>query len=363
MSFKCSLVTATRVSSVPPGGGEPSMYVSCVYGCVVSSDVDLNFPPATAGSPIEVTLHQARDRYNCAWEPAPADLMSRHRNFENGHGYVSARVPDGYRLRFDDCCEFDLNAALDQIVWRLAPGADSGLVPIMAAGALMSLKFMLAGELVLHSSAVTFNGRGLAFVGRSGMGKSTMATVMCTFGATMITDDVGRVRFDADDVKLVAGAHESRLRASAASLAELVPASSVRRTGDGRLAVSLRRSRLAESPLDAVVVPLPAHEGTALQLRALGARDAVLTIAMFPRLSGLIDREMQARQFEQIARLVDRVPVFAATIPWGGALDDRTAAALVGALGWARAGDSLNAGQATCTEPAGTLETADRAGE
>lgn len=311
------------------------MYLSRAYGCVVSSDLDLKLPPVDGDTPIDMTLRRADDGYDTDWDPDATEVMSFHRDDAQGHGSLSARTPGGYRLRFEGCCEFDLNPALDRIVWRLAPGADAGLVPIVAVGALMTLKFMLAGELVLHSSAVAVGGRGLAFVGRSGMGKSTMATVMCSAGATMVTDDVGRVIFDPDGVKLAAGGRESRLRASALSLADLMPSSDARRTDDGRLALSLPGSTLDTVPLDAVVVPLPAHNGTELELRPLGARDALMALAMFPRLPGLTDPAMQARQFERIGALAQRVPIFAASIPWSAdTLDHRTAAALVGALGW-----------------------------
>jgi hypothetical protein len=310
------------------------MYLSRLYGCVVASDLDLHQAPLRPGTPADLTLRRAPDEWDGTWKAEPADLISRRWSEERQEGYLSARTEDGYRLRLDDVCEFDLNAGLDEVVWRVAPGTDPGLVAVVAVGGLMTLKFMLQGELVLHASAVNVGGRGLAFVGRSGMGKSTMATLMCRAGASMVTDDVGRVIFDGDGVRLAAGGRESRLRKPAESLADLIADTESRLTGDGRLALTLPGSTLDSIPLDAVVIPLPTREGTEVTLRALSPAQAVVVVNMFPRLTGLVDEDVRSRQFHQIADLAERVPVFSAAIPWGPPFDPAIPAQLYQEMGW-----------------------------
>jgi hypothetical protein len=318
----------------PSSRASHTMYVSRIYGCVVSSDVDLNLAPLDAAARPDLTLRQAHDEYDPGWKPEPTDLMSRYWSEAYQNGYLSARTTDGYRLRFDDYCEFDLNAGLDRAKWRVAPGAEPGLVPIVTAGALMTLKLMLGGDLVLHSSAVTVNGRGLAFVGRSGMGKSTMATLMCASGALAVTDDVGRVIFTQSGVRLAAGGHESRLRVSAKPIAGLLPDLDVRQTHDDRLALSLPPSALDTVPLDAIVVPCPSREAKEVHLRAISKPQAVILLSTFPRLSGMLDTTLIDNQFQMMADLVERVPVFTATIPWGASFNPETGPRLIRELGW-----------------------------
>jgi len=310
------------------------MYLSKLYGCVIATDVDLYLPPLAAGTPPDLTLRQADDEYDPGWKPEPMDVISDYWNDDLQQGYVSARTADGYRLRLHNYCEYDLNRELDQVVWRVAPAPKNWLIAAGAVGALMTLKLMLQGDLVLHASAVSVGGRGLAFVGRSGMGKSTMASLMCRAGALHVTDDVGRVIFEGDGVKLATGGHESRLRRKATAVADLMPEVSARQTGDGRLALSLTRTTAETVPLDAVVIPLPRRAGTELKLDTKSPAEIVILLNRFPRLVGLQDPAMLERQFQQLVDLAERVPVFTATIPWGPSYQPEAAPELVRQLGW-----------------------------
>jgi len=76
---------------------------------------------------------------------------------------------------------------------HLHPGADLGLVTVLTAGALLAVHLRLRGELVLPASAVQLGGAALAFVRASGMGKSTLAALLCASGHGLVTDDVLRV--------------------------------------------------------------------------------------------------------------------------------------------------------------------------
>jgi len=310
------------------------MYLSKLYGCVIASDVDLHQAPLAEGPSPDVTLRQADDEWDPGWKPELADVISDYWNEPIQQGYVSARIAEGYRLRLHDYCEYDLNRELDCATWRVAPNPESWVVATVAVGAFMTLRLMLQGDLVLHSSAVTVGGRGLAFVGMSGMGKSTMASLMCHAGALHVTDDVGRVLFAKDGVKLASGGHESRLRTTAAPVADLMPEVGTRRTDDGRLALSLARTPAETVPLDAVVIPLPTRDRTELTLHTRSPAETVLLLNGFPRLAGLQDPAMLDRQFHQLVDLAERVPVFTAAIPWGPTYQPAVATELIRQLGW-----------------------------
>lgn len=312
------------------------MNLSSVYGVVVSSDIELFMPPPPAGAHPTLTLREATDSYDPTWKPEAEDLVSQYWNETHGHGYLAARTPDGYRLRFHDMCDFDLDADLDQARWRLAPGVDPSWVPIFATGTFMTLRLLLRGELVLHSSVVSVGGRGLAFVGRSGQGKSTMATLTCMAGAHLVTDDVGRVRFEENQAWVAAGGHESRLRESASALAERMATTGAanRTTGDGRRAVSLPTSTADAVSLDAMVIPLLRRDTAELTLHPVRPAQAVTALSAFPRVLGLLDKAMLDREFNQLVDLVERVPVHLAMIPWSSSPDPATGPRLLHELGW-----------------------------
>lgn len=307
-----------------------------LYGCLVATDLDLGSPEAPSGMrPAQLTLLRASDRIDQAWQPREHDVLVRAHNPERNVGYVGARTADGLRLRIESVCEFDLHADLCEVRWQALPDVDHGMVAVLASGALMAFRHTVAGHLVLHSSAVLARGHGLAFVAASGMGKSTMATLLCASGAKMITDDVGRIDFAESAVRIWPGGGESRLRPAAASLEALFNGeASARTTSDGRAALLLPRVTGDPAPLDAIVVPLPSRERTTLELHRMSPAEALVVISHFPRILGWVDQPVQDQQFNLLADLVERVPVYTALVPWGPPFSAATGVQLLDELGW-----------------------------
>lgn len=306
-----------------------------VYGCTIASDLDLHLPDVDASLRPEVTLRRSTDEVDVDWVPEPADLLADWHDEGRRTGFVAARTQQGYRLRIDGLCDFDVSCDLSEVTWKLVPGRDPELVSVLAAGALLAFRLIMAGHLVLHASAVRARGRGLAFVGASGMGKSTMATLMCAGGATMITDDIARIDLDDARAVLSPGAVESRLRPAAVPLKELfsVPGA-MRATSDGRTAMSLPGWTNSQVALDAVVVPLPSRDQAELSLTSMSPAQALILLSYFPRLPGWVDTDVLDHQFNRLADLVERVPVYVAVVPWGPPFDTETGLQLLKCLGW-----------------------------
>ena len=107
--------------------------------------------------------------------------------------YSLTRERDRTVLRYPGLCDFVGDRNVAEITAHLHPGADRGLVRVLAAGAVIAVHLKLRHELVMHASAVQLDGRALAFVGASGMGKSTLAAVLCRNGCDLVSDDVLRV--------------------------------------------------------------------------------------------------------------------------------------------------------------------------
>jgi len=312
------------------------MHVYRLHGCTVASDLQFHLPLTAGALPPELTLRRSPHLPDVDWEPEPDELLTRVWDETRRVRYVAGRTQQGYRLRFVDLCDFDLSSDLSQATWTTAPGRDPGLAAVLAVGALMAFRLIMSGHLVLHASAVRARGRGLAFVGASGMGKSTMATLMCADGASLLTDDVARVTFDGDDALVAPGGTESRLRPAAVPLTELLGSSNATRaTSDGRTAVSLPHWTDGSVPLDAVVIPMPSHQQNQLGLTALSPAQALILLGQYPRISGWVDAQILDRQFNLLADLVERVPAYLAVVPWGPPFTVETGRQLLDALGWA----------------------------
>jgi hypothetical protein len=306
-----------------------------VYGCTIASDLNLHLPEGDEFLPPDVTLRRSSDAIDVDWQAKPADLLAHLRDDVRGMGFVAARTAQGYRLRIAGLCDFDVSCDLAKVTWKLVPGGDQGLVSVLAAGALLAFRLIMAGHLVLHASAVRARGRGLVFVGASGMGKSTMATLMCAGGATMLTDDIARIDFDGARAMLSPGAVESRLRPAAVSLNELFSMSGVVRiTSDGRSAMSLPGWTSGPVALDAVVVPLLSREQAELTLMSVKPAQALILLSKFPRLPGWVDTAVLTNQFNRLADLVERVPVYLAVVPWGRPFATEVGTQLLESLGW-----------------------------
>ncbi|MDN5939474.1 MAG: hypothetical protein L0H83_12550, partial [Salinisphaera sp.] len=103
-------------------------------------------------------------------------------------GYAHSQVKDDLILRYFRACEFHCQAA-GRISVRPDPRVPEENSAILLAGSVPACLLALAGETVLHASAVTVNGRAIAFAGHSGSGKSTVAAMACAQGAGLLTDD------------------------------------------------------------------------------------------------------------------------------------------------------------------------------
>ncbi|HEX2132758.1 MAG TPA: hypothetical protein VHH15_14495 [Actinophytocola sp.] len=294
------------------------------YGLHVASDVELPLPPGS-GAP-DLVLRRGPDR------PVPAERLgpplAEVLRPDGSIFYTLARTGGTTVLRYPGVCDFTGDATLSEVTIHLAPGADAGLLPVMIAGTLLAVHLTLRHAHVLHASAVEVDGRAVAFVGASGMGKSTLSAALCALGCTLVSDDLLRVT----DGLVHPGGTESRLRPSARALAD--PAA-VRRTADGRLALTPRGWTGGPLPLAACVVPRPDRTATEVAVRRLRPSVALLSLSRYPRVLGWADAATAASAFQSLADLVERVPVFEARIPWGlpfadGVLTDLLDAVLAG---------------------------------
>jgi len=226
--------------------------------------------------------------------------------------------PDGWLLRVPGIADLAVDAGLEQATVRRAPGIGDDQLVLLVRGLLLAFVLALAGECVLHASAVAVDAAcgAVAFAGPSGTGKSTLAALCCAEGARFITDDLLRVAGrparwvgTAAELRLRPGATPLRLRRAATA------AWATRRTPDGRTGVLLRPVHAAGGPLRAIVLPEPSC-GDQVQVTPLPASEAAVRLALAHRIVQWRDPTLLSRQLAHAARLAETVPVLAVAVPW-----------------------------------------------
>src|SRR5207253_1718401 len=238
-----------------------------------------------------------------------------------GVGYTHAATGRGYTLRFHATCEFRVSRDGRVIRVHATPGTTPETVASLVGGHVTALLLTLAGECVLHASAVAVDGAAIAFVGSPGMGKSTLAARLCTRGATFVTDDLLRLRQEGDGFRCHRGPPELRLRPDMRALVGDRPWAGTRQTEDARLAVRPRQVAPSLARLAAIVIPHGSPACTTLRLERLRGPDALFALLCHPKIRGWHAEDVVQRQFQTLGRVAAVVPVYRAEIPWGPAAD------------------------------------------
>jgi hypothetical protein len=185
------VASGNAVRASPPA--EPGGSWSAVaFGLAVGGPLRLDsLVAAPAAGPPDTRIERApRAVLDSRWRAArPRPLLERH--------IAGAGV--GLTVQHDDDAGYRVWAPRHG-VWIVAADGRSvtGAPPsgprwrwerLVLAQAL-PLASVLRGMEVLHASAVCLDGRAVAFLGRSGAGKTTLATRLLARGARLLTDDV-----------------------------------------------------------------------------------------------------------------------------------------------------------------------------
>lgn len=283
-------------------------------GLLIRTDVELSFPTADEDVGVDVDVRRGPD-LGCAADPPLGEVVAAH-DLTGEWWYVAVSDDDGYVIRFRGCGEFWISPALDVIELRADPAGRPELLPILLAGTVLSFLLTLRGQTVLHASGVAFDGQAVALIGHSGHGKSTIAALLCSRGADLVTDDVLVVDPEPRPT-CVGGSTEFRLRERSASIAEQLPDATVRLTADGRHAIRPNRSTVGRVPLRGIIVPRRSRSATLVERRVLRPTQALYAMLACPRVHGWRDHAVITRDFSTLSKLSNTVPVIEVTVPWG----------------------------------------------
>lgn len=230
-----------------------------------------------------------------------------------GH-YEAVEHADGSStLRFHRVCDFVVEADNSTVGVQLAAGSDHQLLEVLVQGALIAYLLMRRGQAVLHASAIAVPDGCLAVIGRSGMGKSTLALGLVSAGHPLVTDDLLRVDTTPEGLRAHQGPSELRMRSPLRESGSFVLGT--RTTADMRTAVLVPAASGGPFALRALVVPRIRPDAAAADIRRLHGSEAIAALLRFPRLPGVFDQGVLADQFRQCASFASRVPVYLVDVP------------------------------------------------
>lgn len=224
------------------------------------------------------------------------------------------RTADGRLLRWPGFADMLVRDGGRSIVVCPAAGTTPDVLSHLLLNQAMSFALAEHRTETLHGSAVAVPGRGaLAFVGASGVGKSTMAAALASSGCSLLADDLIALRKADGSVRVEATGERLRLWPGVADA--LVDCAVTRGEGSGGK-VEVRASEGSaptSAPLRGVYV-LHAADGPPRISVPLDTRDALLALLSGSYNRLLRDRARQALQFDILTTTVSSA--FVRTVSW-----------------------------------------------
>lgn len=292
-------------------------YRCSIYGLGISANRTIPGVPSSPVKSVDVSIHFGSLP---AWiqqlEPQQSQLSYTAEYTDNsGQPVVRVfRLLDGkYRhFRYADDTQFVVDQAGAEIwaTWPAPLTIEDTATYLL--GPIMGFVMLLRGIVCLHASAIVVGSEAVALVGPAGSGKSTTAAALSTKGFNVLADDVVTLD-DRRDQFLVRPAYPcirlwpasvKMLYGSESHLPRLTP------NWDKRYLDLTSRFPTQSVPLSAIYLfGERLDEPPAPFIQPLDRTDALLSLIANTYTNYLIDRNMQARQFDLLTRVLARVPV------------------------------------------------------
>ena len=223
------------------------------------------------------------------------------------------RLGTSYLLRFPGLADFEVSADGTVVVAFPTGGIDAATIEHLYLNQIVPLALSRQGRPAFHASAVSVPGGCIAFLGASGMGKSTLAASFALSGAAFLTDDA-LIIDDSGTGMLVMPSHAS-LRLWEDSVEALVGPDRVRADG---VSYSDKARLLAGPDLAHGAAPLPLQaayllertEPVEITIKPLAGSFRHMAWVRNSFLLDIEDRDSLARHFDWTHRIAERVPTF-----------------------------------------------------
>jgi hypothetical protein len=222
------------------------------------------------------------------------------------------RTARGYLLRFPELADFEVSRDGRVVHGWPVPGVDEPTVRHLYLNQVLPLALGKQGKLVFHASAVELEGVGVAFMGESGRGKSTLAAHFATHGFRFLTDDglvMEQVNGDwclfpsHPSIRLLEDSQQALIAAGVATAPPVAYTSKSRILAGDAIAFCAEPRRLHR------VYFLGSGSAATPQIERLGASAALIELVKHSFLIDIEERELLAAHFDELSRLT-ALPLF-----------------------------------------------------
>jgi hypothetical protein len=248
------------------------------------------------------------------------------------------------RHRFIHSCTgtFEISPDGREICFSPAPGARLDVARTDLIARVLLLAAHRPGVAWMHGSAVVCDGRAIAFLGNSGVGKSSLALALARAGAKHVCDDTLPIELGTPPVVWPSD-HTLRLNDDTKDLfAKSVDA--VRREADGKFILThdmLTHEATTDdglppavrAPLDAIYLVVPETNPTVLSRAVVRTRlsSSASVPALIPqvKVGPVLPRGSAARVLNDLATIVESVPVYQLRVARDWSMVDRVVSQLL----------------------------------
>ena len=228
------------------------------------------------------------------------------------------RTDGGYLLRFPDLADFEVSTDGTEIVALPACGADDATVEHLYINQMRPLALSRQGQPTFHASVVTVSGGVVAFLGKSGMGKSTLAASFALNDSQFLSDDALQVEETIKGCNALPGHASLRLwqdSVEALVNADTVQAAAISYSSKTRLLAGEALAHDAQTqPLLAAYL-LQAESVSDVRMQALTGVNRHMAWVHNSFLLDIEDPDLLERHFDWTHRIACTVPTFSLDYP------------------------------------------------
>ena len=251
-------------------------------------------------------------------EPIPGKPFHRYVMDDDSVWTEFYHSENGYLLRFPGLADFEVSGDGRTVVGYPTEDSDETTVEHLYINQLVPLALSRQGQPAFHASVVTLEGGAVAFLGKTGMGKSTLAASFALRGSTFLTDDALLVEEAPDGCK-ARPSHPS-IRLWDDSVEALVgddfkQASPISYSDKTRLLAGDALTFCEEPRNLLAAFVLENKDSEIVAIRHLAGVERYMAWLENSFLLDIEDNELLARHFEWTHRISGAVPTFALDYP------------------------------------------------
>jgi hypothetical protein len=282
-------------------------------GAVVYSEIELPELSAaeTQSTPLLAVVRYWNDRdiVSCS------ETLLERTVLEGGLVVARDRAAAVSAVCFPGVAEFRWHDSTSVLTARVSDGAAPHTVRHLLLDQVLPRVMAHGGHTVLHGSCILTERGAVAFVGRSGRGKSTISAALSMFGCKFLSDDGVAVSFGKSSVKACATYPSLRLMPD--SVMQIV-GSKLKTTA---MADYSNKRRVHAEFCSAATMSYPlraiyALDGCgSLRISQLRGREACAAILGNAFLLDVKDPQRAARQLQSAGQILGKVPIFSLRYP------------------------------------------------